>query len=537
MRAGTERKDALASRPAPAAWGWRSWTFLGCALGIGLLERLAVLTNPIHTLFATGVLVDDAFYYASFAREFADGHLFQLAPDQISNGFQPLFFLCIAPAWLVLDPDAEETLRVGLLLSSLASVATAGMLALWARRLGAGRSALAAGALWAVGPMSIVYSLNGMETALALCALTALGAAWPWLRSRPVPFGLLYAICVLGRIDALLLAPILAALAIRHWTMSDGARTAALRAMVAALAFASLTLPVAYLSWAYTGHLLPQSGEAVRTLTTMPGPAPNGLFALPRIAAHIQAAGSSLGKDLAQQLVPLPLPPSLVPALFFWELLALLLLPVVLSQLRLRPRLMAAPLVGSALIVALWIAAYASWVGAPWAYGRYLHGALLLCTLVLAMAVDFDRLARRRWGRVLAGVCLLLFTAIGLGKLDTVLDEPAWSAEEDTQLRQFVERRIADGELIGSFQSGRFGYWTRGAVANLDGVVDGAAARALREGRLATHLRERRIEWIIEEPHLLSPLFFNAPRSEPLSLTLVREGAFAAYRVGAPGGS
>ena len=98
-------------------------------------------------------------------------------------------------------------------------------------------------------------------------------------------------------------------------------------------------------------------------------------------------------------------------------------------------------------------------------------------------------------------------------------------------------RRIADGELIGSFQSGRFGYWTRGAVANLDGVVDGAAARALREGRLATHLRERRIEWIIEEPHLLSPLFFNAPRSEPLSLTLVREGAFAAYRVGAPDGS
>jgi len=527
------------SRFRQLVWPWERFgsAFLCTALLLGLIERLAIITYPIHTLFATGFLVDDAFYYASFAREFAAGNLLQIAPDQVSNGIQPLFLLLIAPAWWLSDPAAEETVRFGLVLSSLASVATALAIALWARRLGAGASALGAGALWAVGPMSIVFSLNGMETALAIALLTAIGAYWPLLRSRPLGLGLLFGVSVLARFDSLLLAPVLALIAARHWVKTDGVGNAMPRAIRALVGFCVATLPAAWVSWNLTGHVMPQSAAAIRTLTALPDATPELFFALPAVVDHARIALVSISTQLLQQIVGLPIPPGKLPRLIPFGLLFILLLPLVLWQARLRPRRAARPLAIGAALIALWIAAYAAWAGGHWAYGRYFHGALVLITLVLATGLDLDRLAARRWGRVLAFVLLLLFAGISMGKLHGALSKPRWSAEQDARLLRFVERRIDAGERVGMFQSGRLGYLTRGEVVNLDGVVNPAAARALAEGTLDGYLRSQRIDVIVDEPKVLGPLLLRTPRAGPLRLEPIGAGVFVAYRVRVASGS
>lgn len=509
--------------------GWRGALFLGLAMVLGLLARLAILSNPIHTLFASGFLIDDAFYYASFARELSAGRVLELAPGEVSSGVQPLFAILTAPAWWWWEAGSEEAVRFGLTLSALASVATAFLLARWAARLGAGASALAVGAVWALGPMSIFYSLNGMETALALCLATAIGAYWPALLARPVALGILYGMTVLARCDALLLAPLLAALATTRWSVQSGRAEVATRVARATAAFLAVVAPVVWVYGSHTGHLLPQSGSAVRTLTTMPGPPPDLFFAPDVIAAHVRAAFAALGSDLLQQILAVPPSriPTLLPALLFTAVLVL----IVAVQTRLRPRRAARPAALAAGLIVLYVAAYAAWVGAPWAYGRYLHGGVLLLLLVLATLCDLDRLARRRWGRAIAFLLLLVYGAFGLGKIDGVLIAPRWSAREDASLIRFVEDRVAAGERVGMFQSGRLGYRTRGAVVNLDGVVNAEAAHALATGTLATYLRDRHVAWIVDEPRVLENLLFRAPRSVPFALEPEREGYFSAYRI------
>jgi hypothetical protein len=523
------------SHTSDGARGWpfgpRSTAFLLAALGIGLLERFAFASSPIHTLFASGLLLDDAFYFASFARELAAGHPFQIAPGQPSNGVQPLFALLIAPAWWLGDPDAQETLRVGLVLSSLASIATALLLALWARRLGAGASALAAGALWALSPMTIWHSLNGMETALALCVLTALGAFWPALRARPWLLGVVFGAAVLARFDALLVAPLLALLAARHWLARAGAGAAARRCAAALAGFALVTAPVAFASWRATGFVAPRSGAAVHTLSAAPGQAASAWFPPETIAAHLGEAARRLGLDAIQMLLPVPLPPDALPALIPGWLALLLALPLLAWHARLRPRRAFAPGALCAGLVALYALVYAAHVGAPWASARYLHGAVLLAALTLATAVDLDRLAARRFGPALAWLVLLIYTALAFGKLHVVLSQPAWSAEEDAAYERFLAERVAAGERIGMFQSGRFGYATRGAILNLDGVVNIGAARALADGTHDSYLRSHSIDIVADQEFVLEALVRRRPRSEPLLLEPLRLGAFSAYRV------
>ncbi|MEJ2745638.1 MAG: hypothetical protein P8123_08165, partial [bacterium] len=53
---------------------------------------------------------------------------------------------------------------------------------------------------------------------------------------------------------------------------------------------------------------------------------------------------------------------------------------------------------------------------------------------------------------------------------------------------------------IGSFNSGILAYYCPQRVINLDGVVNGAAYKAITEGRIFSYMRDEKISHLVEAP-------------------------------------
>jgi hypothetical protein len=84
---------------------------------------------------------------------------------------------------------------------------------------------------------------------------------------------------------------------------------------------------------------------------------------------------------------------------------------------------------------------------------------------------------------------------------------------------------VPPGEPVGSFNAAIIGYASARTVVNLDGVVNAAAGRSMRQGRLGAYMAERGIRFLVDYPatwgyahfrYTLGPLmgreFADAPR-------------------------
>jgi hypothetical protein len=100
----------------------------------------------------------------------------------------------------------------------------------------------------------------------------------------------------------------------------------------------------------------------------------------------------------------------------------------------------------------------------------------------------------------------------------------------------WVKENIRKEGRIGSFNSGILAYYCPQRVINLDGVVNGAAFRAVGEGRIFSYVREQGIGYIVETPLSLRFRSFQSPGdSLPRLKPLHAEGSFPeAVRRGNP---
>jgi hypothetical protein len=174
----------------------------------------------------------------------------------------------------------------------------------------------------------------------------------------------------------------------------------------------------------------------------------------------------------------------------------------------------------------LWLAAYVGWVGGGWFYERYFIGFALLLTLGSARL--FGPALRGRVAGILLAVALAAYGLASTHVLQRRLQNPS---VEYMQWVPLVRRSIADGERIGTFQSGLLGYATRGAIVNLDGVVNPEAARALEENRMDDYVLQLGLTQIVDLEWIVSALLIGRADAGRLELELLRDGAPAAWRI------
>ena len=136
----------------------------------------------------------------------------------------------------------------------------------------------------------------------------------------------------------------------------------------------------------------------------------------------------------------------------------------------------------------------------------------------------------RRGTLAAAGVFAAAFTQARRAHANThaitAIVQPDHAASE-----AYIERAFDNGERIGMFQSGWTGYHTRGAVINLDGVVNPHALDAIIGRRLDRYLDERHISLIIDWPWVAEGIVRSRSDASRVLLRAIHDdGYFTVYR-------
>lgn len=505
----------------------RRWWSAPLALAaLALALRGGIATRSLGQLDRLYV-PDDTYYTLSIARSLAAG----LGPTAdgvtLTSGFQPLLaFLLVPFFWATRDPDVP--LRAALVLGAVAD--SASVLLLWAlaRRMSPAHGHVAAvvvAILWALSPLAVANALGGLETSLSLSL--SLGLVLAWIRARErysaasfVGVGALVGLGLLARVDAVFLVALLGV-----GELWFGRR--------AAVAWASLTAAAVVAPWwVYSavrfGSIVPESGAAVRGQVAVH----QELYLTP-FKQMGWAAGSVIGAPSLDL-------PGVRAALLRWDGAggaAFVIVTVAAVLWRVRAHRRSAPLVVRWPLEALVVSAlamlgfYAFAVPALWFFKRYLVTAHAVSALALADAAGCLVVARpsrgfvRNVSRLALGAILAVAVAGSAQTLARAVAHPAGTYDEGLDgakgygapAKQVLQSLPRDA-VLGALQSGALSYYAPVLrpdvrVVNLDGVVDGAAARAFRDQTLADYALARGVNRVADWPFNLKAFAMASRRS------------------------
>ncbi|MBI1797698.1 MAG: glycosyltransferase family 39 protein [Candidatus Eisenbacteria bacterium] len=489
-----------------------TWLFFGSlAIALGLL-----LANAAVPYDRWPNRSDDCFYYLLLARHAVLHGIVSADGLRPTNGFHPLYFLILR----ALDPLVGERALPNVALAVLALAHAAAAVILW-RTLRRITSEVLAGAIAAIyvanlAVLRIVFA--AVETpVMVLCLAAALWAHLRWLergatRDRAVAL-IALALAATARTDAvflgaaLALSPALGPARARAWR--DVARAVDIAPLVAT------AIPiVAFGVWGRiaTGEFVQTSGRALsfwqsadywRLL----------LDALVRFGgSRTTVATLFYGLTIVVQYV-------IDVARAPFELLArhpvgpLLAVAAIGAWLGARSRAArgAAAATGAAAglrrTLALFLLLQWAFYAVAFRHGQiwYWHSSLYVAALLVATACDplrawLDaRAAAIRTPRGVAALALLLALAVTwftLGPLRPARPIAVSASVAAAPAAPDPLRLVPDGATLGAFDSGRLGWEEpRLVVVNLDGLVNNAAFRALRDRRIGDWMLGQRIEW------------------------------------------
>lgn len=259
----TDRRDDLISLGL-AVYGLAAFATLlltGAHLEGGIAALRAALLHNLASL-----TYDDGFYYFEIARRLAHGAGSTFDGLHLTNGYHPLWLLCLVPIfWLINSPD-----NALIAIAALQGLLLAAGVALLYRiaRLTMGRVAASLAALlWVQFQFIYWMAFSGLEYDLhALCLLMVM---YYYLRyfvdTLPPPriffgLGVLASLCFLARIDTVLLATVLGLwLAWREWRCGWQVQSVWRLLAFGIPVMAIVTLYFATNLWLF-GHALPVSG-------------------------------------------------------------------------------------------------------------------------------------------------------------------------------------------------------------------------------------------------------------------------------------
>jgi Dolichyl-phosphate-mannose-protein mannosyltransferase len=473
---------------------------LAAIIAAGLAMRLAIVFRDLDVVDRLFV-PDDTYYTLSIARSIAEG----LGPTangvQPTNGFQPLLAFLMVPVYALTD-NPDTGLRVVLVLAGLWGWVNALLLGRLAFRMAGWGAALAAAALWSFSPVSIATSLDGLETSLALTMSLALIELWFRANEKGtgqsyVWPGIFTGLALLARVDTVFLVGLLGL-----FELIRGNRKGLAVAVIVALVIVS---PWWIYSTSHFSSPIPESGAAVRAQLDFH----RSLYLRPSNQAA-WTAGTIIGgsffaaQSLREYLFKHPGWGSLTAlALFLFYLAAI----GWISRKKAGSRAWLAFTLNG-MVIALF---YTFYLPALWFFNRYLHQTMAAVTFVLAVLIA--ELWRRRQRLKIARPVLTAFSILAAYGLfqsalliwinpPTTLDVSLHGAKGYREVARDVLRMLPEPAVLGAFQSGALTYYGRPriAVVNLDGVVDGNAARAIRERRLGGYARSRGVTHFADWP-------------------------------------
>lgn len=458
------------------------------ALAVALVVAIGAVLAFVHPRYLLGILAgDDAGYYLAVARNAVLGHGFSFDRIEPTNGFNPLMPALLIPLDRVLVPglDLVACFRTGVLVTwaamawALVSAHGLATRVLDARAVPAGDRALGAGALlWFLAAFVAPKGYYGMDAFLALAfglayaaAVAKRGPLAPGARAA-LRDALLLAGAVLARIDTL---PLAAAAFVVMLAEAGTDRAQLRRLAVRAGLFLASILP--YLAWNRIafGDWLPISA---RIKSSFPHWDP----------------GASLRAVLHTSLNPAD-----VLMLFLALGTGLAWIGAVLARREWRAP---GPAASAMAILALAVTGRIGWL---LLFSRLdVQGSYFILAhpfVALAALVAGARMGGRRGVAVASLAIALVGAALLAAKLRAALPEVraiAAGVGDEWALGRRIHDAVAPSDVVYGGAFGLIGYISDRAWINGDGVANTQAYQdAIRDGRLASHLASRSVDWIV----------------------------------------
>ena len=516
-------------------------------------QDFAVLVDYAHT--------DDAF---QIARNIAEGNGPTFDGATYTNGFQPLYVALLVPLYLLFGSNPILPVHAGLTLLALFTVLTAYLLFLITRRYVSETIAAFVALVWAVSPIVVKQSANGLETALALFLFAS--SVYYYLdriRSNPNPprlgfvkLGLLLGLAVLARVDQVFLAFAMAL----DYLFAVRRRNAQPVAVFKNVGSAASTAFLVNLPWMVYGVIavgspLQESGAATRFLSIAYAPffdvgsrdlAANG----PNLAfiwGHVVHSVSILklappvhvifrAVEKAGQTLGLAGPFRL--AMNVLGVAALVGFAVTALRWRRKVETVKRSELNFLLLFAvLLIAAYSLYVFGMFFFSRYYYPVYFIAAVFAACFLG-DVVG---WVRCRSATCRA--TAVGafvvyaacvlyMGYTAGFRTDPVYHFYD---VARWVEDNTGEDETIGVFQGGVIGYLSHRRVVNLDGKVNRHALEALKHRTMRRYIEEEGIDVVMDNDFVLN--MFLGRKSERGRATLTSNKIFTGYKIGVPGWS
>ncbi len=467
------------------------------ALVFGFCYRLfpiLVSDDAVARFFIT----EDGYLMLTVARNIALGLGLSVSDGTIpTNGVQPLATFLYTLPYLATGGEKHTSLVGILLISTLISVAAAGMLRLFARAALTPQSTdpvwpLLVAALWFAGPTALFHTMNGLETGLyTLMVVTtacyfghllARGGQFSW--TGRIVLGALCGLVFLARIDG---AFFVTALLLTRFITTQLRGEQTLREALAE------GIPAGLMS------LLIAAPWLVNNMMLFGSPMP--------ISGYAQSLNATFGSNLGaapfrffETLFPmLPLPRKLESWAWLGVVLGLLSLAVLAAFLRQawrRGGVFLPVLIAYGAYAVMILVYYALFFGAEHFLARYFAPLAPLCiTALVSVGLDLARALPR--GPVLLRAAGVLALVLSLG-LITRLALPGGKTHGHFQVVEWIETHVPDATWVGAVQTGTLGYWHDRTI-NLDGKVnpDALAAR-MEAGDVLGYVVESPIDYLAD---------------------------------------
>ena len=81
-------------------------------------------------------------------------------------------------------------------------------------------------------------------------------------------------------------------------------------------------------------------------------------------------------------------------------------------------------------------------------------------------------------------------------------------------MAEWVNSNTEEGAIIGSFQAGILGYYLERKFYGLDGKINQDALNAMKENAIDEYVKEKNIDYIMDEPWVLNDLFVNCSKDK-----------------------
>jgi hypothetical protein len=474
------------SDPAGEASPARSPAALWGILGGGFVVRLFLAFQNPQTLVTLNI-PDDAFYYFKIAQNIAAGRGSSFDGIHPTNGYHPLWMGFLVPIFRLVPDQLELALRLGLIEQALLDLVTALLVYFLAQAMLSDRRwAVLACALYFLNPHTILYQMNGMETALStllevvvLYFFVLLQAPSPGARLPYTRFAVACGLLLLARTDNVILCLVLfAALAWQEWK-----RHASLRGTFGmGLKVCAIVAPWLVWNYARFHQLVQVSGWAKPWVNRQEAGAAWIVRGLEFFRYETTVRWSQFSCLLAGYFV-------------LWGIGWLML-----KRRDTKPKdqiqergLNALALAWLGLVLTLGFHCFVRLYPRPW------YSAPFLVLNALSMAWAGRRISSLPKARRAVSVVLVtIFAAYIVSAVQFVWVRPRPWQGEMLRTARWINLHTPPSARVGSFNAGIIGFFAHRTVVNLDGVVNNSAFTALRARQLGDYLTANSIEYVTD---------------------------------------